>query len=64
MKVNSRCFAQLSLVSATLLKALVGIRMDALARQFVRKHDTKVKEEIYRLAGEYSQLKEPWIFRL
>ena len=46
------------------VKELVGIRMDALARQFVRKHDTKVKEEIYRLAGEYSQLKEPWIFRL
>ena len=49
-------------VSVTLLKELVGIRMDALARQFVRKHDTKVKEEIQRLAREHVKLKEPWWF--
>jgi len=36
--------------------------MDALAQRFAATHDMKVKEEIERLAGEYSKLGEPWIF--
>jgi len=44
------------------IKELVGIRMDALARKFHTTHDMKVKEEIERLAGEYSKLGEPWVF--
>ena len=42
----------------------VEVRMDALTRKFHETHDMAVGDEIYRLAGEYSQLKEPWIFRL
>jgi hypothetical protein len=42
----------------------VEVRMDALARKFHETHDMAVGDEIYRLAGEYSKLKEPWIFRL
>jgi hypothetical protein len=41
---------------------LIGKQMDALARRFAATHDMKVKEEIERLAGEYSKLGEPWIF--
>jgi hypothetical protein len=35
--------------------------MDALARDFARTHDKKLKDEIERLAMEYGQLKEPWV---
>jgi hypothetical protein len=36
--------------------------MDALARKFRETHDLKVKDEIYRLAGEHRKLEEPWVF--
>ena len=29
---------------------------------FHETHDTTVSDEIYRLAGEHSKLKEPWVF--
>ena len=41
------------------VKELIGKQMDALARRFAATHDMKVKEEIERLAGEYSKLGEP-----
>jgi hypothetical protein len=44
------------------VKELIGKQMDALARRFAATHDMKVKEEIERLAGEYSKLGEPWVF--
>ncbi len=44
------------------VKDLLEKQMDALARQFAATHDMKVKEEIERLAGEYSKLGEPWRF--
>jgi len=44
--------------------AFVEVRMDALARKFHETHDMAVSDEIYRLTGEYSKLKESWIFRL
>ena len=43
------------------VKELIGKQMDALARRFAATHDMKVKEEIERLAGEYSKLGEPWV---
>ena len=46
------------------VKELIGKHMDSLAQKFARKHDMTVKDEIERLAREYSKLKEPWIFRL
>ena len=45
------------------VRELLGVRMDALARKFHETHDMKVPDEIYRLAGEYGKLKEPWVFR-
>ena len=45
------------------VKELVRQHMDSLAQKFVRNHDMKVKDEIERLAREYSKLKEPWVFR-
>ena len=44
------------------VKDLLEKQMDALARQFAATHDMKLKEEIERLAGEYSKLGEPWVF--
>ena len=44
------------------VRELLGVRMDSLARKFVRTHDMKVKEEIERLAREREKLKEPWVF--
>jgi hypothetical protein len=44
------------------VKDLLGKQMDALARQFHQTHDMQVKDEIERLAGEYSKLGEPWVF--
>jgi hypothetical protein len=44
------------------VKVLLEVRMDALARKFHETHDVKVKEEIERLAGELTKLKEPWRF--
>jgi hypothetical protein len=40
------------------VKELVGRKMDALAREFHDTHNVKVKDEIERLAREYSGLKE------
>lgn len=45
------------------VRELLGVRMDALARKFHETHDMKLSDEIYRLAGEYGKLKEPWVFR-
>jgi hypothetical protein len=45
------------------VRELLGVRMDALARKFHETHDMNVPDEIYRLAGEYGKLKEPWVFR-
>ena len=44
------------------VRELLGVRMDALARRFHETHDVAVSDEIYRLAGEYGKLKEPWVF--
>ena len=44
------------------VKELIGKQIDVLARRFAATHDMKVKEEIERLAGEYSKLGEPWVF--
>jgi hypothetical protein len=59
---------QQQVLRATLLgirnsvKELIGKQIDVLARRFAATHDMKVKEEIERLAGEYSKLSEPWRF--
>ena len=45
------------------VKDLLGKQMDALAREFAATHDTKVKDELDRLAMEYGKLKVPWVFR-
>jgi hypothetical protein len=42
------------------VRELLGVRMDALARRFHETHDVAMSDEIYRLAGEYGKLKEPW----
>jgi hypothetical protein len=42
---------------------LLSVRMDALARRFRETKDLKISDEIYRLAGEHSELEEPWKFR-
>jgi hypothetical protein len=60
-KINSRCFAQLSLVRDA-VRELLSVRMDAMARKFNETHDTAVKDEIYRLAREYGKIKKPWVF--
>ena len=39
------------------VKELVGRKMNALAREFAKTHDMKVKDEIERLAREYGRLK-------
>jgi hypothetical protein len=61
-KVNNKCFARLSSVSATEFENSFGARMDALARKFHETHDMTVKDEIERLARERGKLKEPWEF--
>jgi hypothetical protein len=45
------------------VRELISVRMVALARKFHETHDMKVSHEIYRLAGEHSKLKEPWLVR-
>ena len=45
------------------VRVLLEVRMDALARRFHETHDVAMSDEIYRLAGEYGKLKEPWVFR-
>jgi len=44
------------------VRVLLEVRMDALARKFHETKDLKVSDEIYRLAGEYIKLEEPWVF--
>ena len=45
------------------VRELISVRMDALAFKFHQTKDLKISDEIYRLAGEHSKLKEPWVFR-
>ena len=45
------------------VKDLLGMRMDALAREFAATHDTNVKAEIGRLTNELAKLDQPWAFR-
>jgi hypothetical protein len=44
------------------VRELLGVRADALARQFHETHDINVKNELERLLKEYGKLKEPWMF--
>jgi hypothetical protein len=44
------------------VKILLEVRIDALASEFDKTHDLKIKEEIGRLAVEYAKLKRPWLF--
>ena len=44
------------------VRELLRGRMDVLARKFHETKDLKISDEIYRLAGEYGKLKEPWVF--
>ena len=48
----------------TVLRELLGVRADALARKFHETHDMAVKDEIERLLKEYEKLGEPWSFRV
>jgi hypothetical protein len=45
------------------VRELLSVRMDALARRFCETKDLKIRDAIYRLAGEHSELEEPWVFR-
>src|SRR5262245_26540360 len=42
----------------TVLRELLGVRADALARKFHETHDMAVKDELERLLKEYGKLKE------
>jgi hypothetical protein len=44
------------------VKELLGKQIDALARRFAVSKDTRVGEEIERMATEYGKLGEPWVF--
>ena len=44
------------------VKELIGKQTDALARRFAVSQDTRVGEEIERMATEYGKLGEPWVF--
>jgi hypothetical protein len=46
----------------TSVKELIGTQIDVLERKFAATQDTKVKEEIERLAWEYEKLKQRWFF--
>ena len=46
------------------VRELLRGRMDVLTGKFHETKDLKISDEIYRLAGEHSKLKEPWVFRL
>jgi hypothetical protein len=50
--------------ASVIVRELLGVRMDALARKFHETHDMKVKDELERLLKEYGKLKEPWVFRV
>ena len=63
VRVNSRCFAQLSQASAIQSASCSGCEWMHSRRKFHETHDTAVSDEIYRLAREHSKLKEPWVFR-
>ena len=45
------------------VRELLRVQMDRLALKFHKTKDLKISDEIYRLAGEYGKLKEPWVFR-
>jgi hypothetical protein len=44
------------------VRVLLEDRMDRLALKFHETKDLKVRDEIYRLAGELMKLDEPWKF--
>ena len=44
------------------VKELLGKQIDALAGRFAVSQDTRVGEEIERMAKEYGKLGEPWVF--
>jgi hypothetical protein len=44
------------------VRVLLEVRMDRLALKFHETKDLKVRDEIYRLAGELIKLDEPWKF--
>jgi len=44
------------------VRELLRVRLDRLALKFHQTKDLKISDEIYRLAGEHSKLKEPWKF--
>ena len=45
------------------VKNLLGVRMDALAREFATTHDMNVQAEIGRLSNELAKLDQPWVFK-
>jgi hypothetical protein len=44
------------------VRILLEVRMDRLALKFHETKDLRVRDEIYRLAGELIKLDEPWKF--
>jgi hypothetical protein len=44
------------------VRVRLEVRMDRLALKFYETKDLKVRDEIYRLAGELIKLDEPWNF--
>lgn len=44
------------------VRVLLEVRMDRLALKFHETKDLKVRDEIYRLAGELIKLDESWVF--
>jgi hypothetical protein len=44
------------------VRVLLEVRMDRLALKFHETKDLRVRDEIYRLAGELIKLDEPWKF--
>jgi len=60
--VSSKFSARPSPDIRSSVKELLGKQIDALARRFAVSQDTRVGEEIERLATEYGKLGEPWVF--
>jgi len=58
-KVNSKCYAPLSLVFATVFANFSECEQ-MLARKFHETHDLAVKDELERWLKEYGKLGEPW----
>jgi hypothetical protein len=62
-KITSRNYSLSSACLSQHFGVLLEGRMDALAFKFHQTKDVKISDEIYRLAGEYGKLREPWVFR-